>query len=256
MCLVSLPPPLLLSQSLASVAGAVSSLCAVPAELTAGAQASAITSLSAVASAGAAVSGSAASATAEGLSSVALAAAESLTSSGRRRLLWLEPASEPAGRTQAEGSTWQTAALRTERGGSGRTLAATSPPSLAPSSDAPAGGGQSTLVAVFRVLDALSSSLQAGFTVPGESPSVLSAKALHMVSRLDSPGADSRLFSEPLEGPGSAFEPFPADLLDGVAGAGGAVRTQFLVTAFKCGGPLPSHTRLRATPSARHFPFE
>lgn len=172
-------------------------MCAVPSELTAGAQASALALLAAVASAGPAVAGAAAAAVASGLSSVALAAEASAAPRGRKRLLLLLGA------------------------GADRGLSSADP------------GSTNTLVSVFEALDALSSSLQAGFTVPGETPSVLSADALYMVSRLDSSGADSRLFSEALSGPlGSAFDPLPADSA-GLSAAAGGVQTQFLVTMFR-----------------------
>lgn len=102
-------------------------------------------------------------------------------------------------------------------------LPAAAPPPL-PQAPLPAAA---TLAAIMATLDSLHSSLQSLFSVPGESPAVLTAPAITMVSQLDSPAAGSRLFSERLAAPGGGsggFEPLPPGLLlnaTTVAGRGG-----------------------------------
>lgn len=118
--------------------------------------------------------------------------------------------------------------------------ASPAPPPAAPFPPAPPfpptapPGSRRTAATVVAVLEALHSSLQESFSVPGEAGAVLSAPYIRMVSQLDSPGPGSRLFSQRLSTPGAAagFAPLPPGLFAGVGAA--AVRTQFLALKFKC----------------------
>ena len=97
----------------------------------------------------------------------------------------------------------------------------------------------STLHAVVNAVAARAGSLHDGMSVPGEDPASVITDSIKLVAQLDSPtgGAGSRLFSQPLTAPGSlsSFAPLPADAL---AGATGAVRTQFVALGFKCAPPF------------------
>lgn len=113
------------------------------------------------------------------------------------------------------------------------------------------------LGAVMAALDSLHSSLIGSFSVPGESPAVLTSDYITMVSQLDSPAAGSRLFTQGLAAAsGAGFDPLPSDLLSGVSpdAVSGGVQTHFLSLGFSP-YPLnsgdvalaPSVTRLRLT---------
>lgn len=109
-------------------------------------------------------------------------------------------------------------------------------PPAPPDAPVPAVGAVRQVVAV---IDALSSSIQSGFSVPGEAPAVLTSAAIHLQTALDDTSPRSRLFSSRLAGGGSAFDPLPAGIFGGAggtAGNGSGVQTQFLALAFKCAG--------------------
>lgn len=132
---------------------------------------------------------------------------------------------------------------------------ASPPPPPEPSPPAPASTA-SLLRAVMAALDSLHSSLQGLFSVPGESPAVLTAPTITMVSQLDSPAAGSRLFTKGLASSDGAagFDPLPPGLLSGAGenATANGVQTQFLALRFSpyplVSGAVtlaPSVTRLR-----------
>jgi hypothetical protein len=91
--------------------------------------------------------------------------------------------------------------------------------------------GTGVLAQVSNIVDALATSQLSALTVPGAPPVEVSSAAIQMRVSLDSAGADSRLFTQPLSAPGSpsTFAPMPADIFGGAAAP---VRTQFVSLAF------------------------
>lgn len=100
--------------------------------------------------------------------------------------------------------------------------------------------GATVVTGIMGAVDALTGSLQGGFTVPGEAPAAISSPVIALVTQLDTPGAGSRLFAQPLAAPdggggGAAFKALPPDIFSDTAAAAGAsagVATQFLTLAF------------------------
>lgn len=93
-------------------------------------------------------------------------------------------------------------------------------------------GSAAVLTQVVGVLETLGDSLLSQLSSPGLPPVQISTPVMQMSVGLDSPGPDSRLFSQPLSVPGSpsSFDPLPPGAL---AAAGGApVSTTFMTLAF------------------------